>query len=191
MCKATDYLVLVNGDHRLPDGYENTITLLCVENSAGSQYQVEQKTYEAFLRLQEDLLKNDGIRAELISGYRTIAQQQGSFDNYLNKFGLEYANKYVAKPGHSEHHTGLAIDVGILQEGKILYTIEDLLSVDGLFAVIHRKLPQYGFILRYPADKKAVTKIGYEPWHFRYIDDPKIAKEIADRGLCLEEYCQA
>lgn len=186
----TDYLVLVNGDHRLPEGYENTVELVTVKNSAGSEYRVEKKTYEAFMRLREDLLENDGIQAELISSYRTIAQQQGSFDNYLHKFGLEYANKYVAKPGHSEHHTGLAIDVGILQGGRILYTIEDLLSVNHLFQVVHAKLPKYGFILRYPEDKKDVTGIGYEAWHFRYIDSPEIATEIAEKGLCFEEYHQ-
>ena len=96
----------------------------------------------------------------------------------------------MAKPGHSEHHTGLAIDVGILQDGKILYTIEDLVAVDYLFQIIHEKLPQYGFLLRYPKDKKDITKIGYEPWHFRYIDSPEIAKEIAEKGLCFEEYHQ-
>ncbi len=184
----TDYLVLVNGDHRLPEGYEDAVALIEVANSAGSKYTVEKKTYEAFCRLREDLLTNDGIQAELISSYRTIQQQQGSFDNYLNKFGLEYANKYVAKPGHSEHHTGLAIDVGILQGDKILYTIEELVSVDHLFQIIHAKLPKYGFILRYPKDKQTETKIGYEPWHFRYIDSPEIAKEIASTGLCFEEY---
>ena len=61
-------------------------------------------------------------------------------------------------------------------------------SVDDLFQIIHKKLPQYGFILRYPADKKPITKIGYEPWHFRYIDSPEIAQQIADGGLCFEEY---
>ena len=184
----TDYLVLVNGEHRLPEGYENTVELVIAKNCAGKEYNVEKKTYEAFCRLREDLLANDGIQAELISSYRTIAQQQGSFDNYLNKFGLEYANKYVAKPGHSEHHTGLAIDVGIFHQGKVLITIEELMSVDHLFQVIHKKLPKYGFILRYPKDKQPVTKIGYEPWHFRYIDSPEIATRIANEGICFEEY---
>ena len=186
----TDYLVLVNGEHRLPEGYADGLTLIPVKNCIGSQYIVEQRTYEAFCRLRQDLLENDGIQAELISSYRTIAQQQGSFDNYLNKFGLEYANKYVAKPGHSEHHTGLAIDVGILHEGKVLYTIEDLMSVEDQFQVIHKKLPKYGFILRYPDGKQSITKIGYEPWHFRYIDSPQIAAKIAEEGLCFEEYFQ-
>lgn len=185
-----DYLVLVNSEHRLPEGYENTVELITVKNCIEKEYTVEKKTYEAFCRLRQDLLENDGIQAELISSYRTITQQQGSFDNYLNKFGLEYANKYVAKPGHSEHHTGLAIDVGILHEGKVLYIIEDLMAVDHLFQVIHKKLPKYGFILRYPKNKQAETKIGYEPWHFRYIDSAGIAQEIADKDLCFEEYCE-
>lgn len=184
----TDYLVLVNGEHRLPEGYENTIELVTVTNTEGKTYDVETRTYEAFCRLQKDLLQNDGIQAELISAYRTVARQQKTFDNYVTKFGVEYATKYAAKPGHSEHHTGLAIDVGILQDGKIPYTIEDLLRVNHLFRVVHAKLPKYGFILRYPEDKKHITKVGYEPWHFRYIDSPEIAEEITGKGLCLEEY---
>ncbi len=184
----TDYLVLVNGDYALPEGYENTVEIITATNCAGSAYGVEKKTYEAFLKLRQELLENDGIQTELISGHRTIEAQIGSFNNYLNKFGLEYANKYVAKPGHSEHHTGLAIDVGIVQEGRIYYTIEDLLSVDHLFHIVHKKLPKYGFILRYPADKKAETGIGYEPWHFRYIDSPVIAQEITEKNISFEEY---
>lgn len=183
-----DYLILINGEHCLPEGYENTVELICAKNAAGSQYRLEKKTYEAFLRLREDLLKNDGIQVELISAYRTIKEQRAFFENYLNKFGLEYANKYVAKPGCSEHHTGLAIDVGIMVNGNILYTIEDLLAVDHLFKIVQEKLPRYGFILRYPRGKESFTKIGYEAWHFRYIDSPEIAKEITDNGLCFEEY---
>ncbi len=188
--KKTDYLVLVNEDNRLPDGFENTIELVSVENAVGDQYQIEKKTYEAFLRLREDLLENDGIQTELISIYRTVKQQQETFERYLNQFGLEYANKYVAKPGHSEHHTGIAIDVGIMLDGKLLRTIEDMLSVDHLFQTVQERLPKYGFILRYPKGKEAVTKIGYESWHFRYIDSPELAKEITEQGICFEEYCQ-
>ncbi len=188
--KKTDYLVLVNEDNRLPDGFEDTIELVSVENAVGDQYQIEKKTYEAFLRLREDLLKNDGIQTELISIYRTVKQQQETFERYLNQFGLEYANKYVAKPGHSEHHTGIAIDVGIMLDGKLLRTIEDMLSVDHLFQTVQKKLPEYGFILRYPKGKEAVTKIGYESWHFRYIDSPELAKKITQQGICFEEYCQ-
>ena len=101
---------------------------------------------------------------------------------------MEYTRKYVAKPGCSEHHTGLAIDVGILLDGKLRRKKEELLSLEHLFEIIHKKLPLYGFILRYPKGKESITQIAYEPWHYRYIDSPRIAQEITDNGLCLEEY---
>lgn len=183
-----DYLVLVNGEHRLSDDFEDSVELISVENAVGESYKVEKKTYEAFLRLREDLLENHGIQAELISGYRTGETQQAIFDNYTKRFGLEYARTYAALPGHSEHHTGFAIDVGILQDGKLSHLIADLLSYVEPFQIIHAKLPKYGFLLRYPKGKETITKVGYEPWHFRYIDSPAIAKEITDQGICFEEY---
>ncbi|MBR5543112.1 MAG: M15 family metallopeptidase [Oscillospiraceae bacterium] len=186
--KNTDYLVLVNDDNRLPEDFEETVEIISVENSFGDKYQIEKKAYEAFLRLREDLLKNDGIQTELISVYRTIAQQEEIFNRYVDKFGLEYAKTYAARPGHSEHHTGFAIDVGIVSDGKLARKIEELLAVGGLFEIVQKKLPRYGYILRYPKGKEAVTKIGYEPWHFRYIDSPEIAKQMTDARMCFEEY---
>ena len=188
--KKPNYLVLVNEDHRLPDDFEDSVEIISGENVVGRHFQIEKKTYEAFLCLQEDLLKNNGIQIELSSIYRTIQQQENIYQKYLNNFGLEYAKKYVAKPGHSEHHTGIAIDVGVVLDGKFYHTIEDILSVEYLYKTIQEKLPKYGFILRYPRGKESVTKIGYEPWHFRYLDSPEIAKEITDKGLCFEEYCE-
>lgn len=188
--KAPDYMILINGKNRLPDGFEQTVEIIPVENAVGEKYEIEKKTYEAFLRLRADLLENDGIQAELISVYRTVAQQEKTFENYTKRHGLEYAKKYAALPGHSEHHTGFAIDVGFLLDGKVDHSIAGLLSTDHLFKVVHRKLPKYGFILRYPEGKETITNIGYEPWHFRYIDAPEIAKEITDKGICFEEYWQ-
>ena len=186
--KNPDYFVLVNEDNRLPNGFEDTIELIPTENVAGNKFKVEKKTYDAFLGLQEDVLKNDGIQTVLLGSYRTIKQQEEIFERNLSEFGLEYTRKYVAKPGYSEHHTGLAIDVGILLEGKLYRTKEELLSVKHLFEIVHKKLPLYGFILRYPKDKESITKIAYEPWHYRYIDSSQIAQEITDKGICFEEY---
>ena len=185
-----DYFVLVNEDHRLPDGFEDTVERIPAENIAGNQFQVEKRTYDAFLRLQQDVLKNNGIQTVLLGAYRTIKQQEEIFERHLNEFGLEYTSKYVAKPGCSEHHTGLAIDVGILLEGKLYRTQKELLSVDRLLEIVQKKLPLYGFILRYPKDKESITKIAYEPWHYRYIDSPQIAQKITDKGICFEEYWQ-
>ena len=192
MCEAKkdgpDYFVLVNGEHRLPDGFEDAVELLTVRNAVGNNYLVEKRTYDAFVRLRDDLLNSDGIQTELIGGYRTLQKQEEIYERYRSSFGLEYALKYAAKPGHSEHHTGLAIDVGIMLDGKFCRVIEDLLSVDHLFKVVHEKLPRYGFVLRYPNGKENITKVGYEPWHFRYLDSPEAATEMTEAGMCFEEY---
>ncbi len=188
MHKKPDYMILINGENRLPDKFEETVEIISVENAVGEKYQIEKKTYEAFLRLREDLLKNDGIQTELISVYRTVPQQEETFERYTRQHGLEYAKTYVALPGCSEHHTGFAIDVCVVEDGKVEHSVAGLLATDAQFQSVHQKLPKYGFILRYPKGKEAITNVGYEPWHFRYIDDPAIAQQITDRGICFEEY---
>lgn len=190
MSKNPGYLVLVNEDNRLPCGFEETIELITVKNIFDEEYKIEKKTYEAYLRLRAELLENDGIHIELDSVYRTIEKQVEIYGEYLERHGEEYAKKYVANPGYSEHHTGMAIDVGIVKDGKFYRSIAELLSVDEIFKKVHKKVADFGFILRYPNDKQDVTKIGYEPWHFRYIDSPEIAKEMQDKNICFEEYIQ-
>ena len=188
--KKPDYLILVNGENRLPDNFEETIELIAVENAAGDKYIIEKGTYEAFLRMREDLIKNNGVQVELTSVYRNLEEQQAAFDEYLEEFGLEYATKYVAKPGHSEHHTGFAIDVGFIADGKFLRLAADLFNAVDLYKILHENMGRHGFILRYPPDKEDVTKISYEPWHLRYVGSGEIAQEIADKGICFEEYWQ-
>ena len=181
-------MILLNPAHGLPEDFENTITLLTVENAVGEVYQVEEKAYGAFLRLREDLMKHDGLQIELLSVYRDIPRQERTWAETLESKGEEYTRKYVAVPGHSEHHTGFALDVGFMLEGKLSHKNADLFSYEAMYQIVHKKLPRYGFILRYPADKEAITTIGYEPWHFRYIDDSEIAQAITDQGITFEEY---
>ena len=188
--RKPDYLILVNSEHRLPDNFEETIELVPAENAAGDKYIIEKGTYEAFLRMREDLIKNEGVQIEMTSVYRNLEEQQAAFDEYLEEFGLEYATKYVAKPGHSEHHTGFALDVGFIAEGKFLRLAEELFNAVDLYAILHKNLGRYGFILRYPESKQPITKINYEPWHIRYIGSAEIAQEIADKDICFEEYWQ-
>lgn len=188
MEKKPDYMILINSENKIPAGFVDTVALVEVENAEGDRFFVEKKTYEAFLKLQADVLENDGLHIELLNSYRTLEKQQAAFDNYLHKFGLAYAEKYAARPGCSEHHTGFAIDVSFLEEGKLTHGAQDLLKKDDLFRIVQAKLPKYGFILRYPRGKEAITKINYEPWHYRYIDSPEIAGEITDKGICFEEY---
>ncbi len=168
--------MLVNGDNRMPDGFVDTVKIIDIVNAVGENYKVEKKTYEAFMKLSEDVLNNDGIQIELCSAFRTVKFQEELFQRYETAFGIDYANKYVAKPACSGHNTDLGIDAGIVVDGKLFSSIEELLSVDNLFKIVQEKLLKYSFILRYPEGKENITKIGYEPWHFRYIDSPEIAK---------------
>ena len=190
MGKEPNYRILINSENKIPEGFIDTVELVEVENPEGSRFFVEKKTYEAFLKLQADIRKNHGLEIALLNSYRTLEKQQAAFDHYLHKFGLAYAEKYAARPGCSEHHTGFAIDVSFWQDGKLTHGAQELLEMDHLFKVVQAKLPRYGFILRYPRGKEEITKINYEPWHYRYIDSPELAREITEKGICFEEYFQ-
>ena len=91
-------------------------------------------------------------------------------------------------PGYSEHHTGLALDLYLVIDGKDVYLNEDMVEYPEIWAKIHEKLGKYGFILRYLEGKEAITGYSYEPWHIRYVNDAKIASEIMEKGITLEEY---
>ncbi len=185
----TNYMVLVNKQSKLPENWESTIELVDVYTGLDETYKVEKKTAEAYKKLKEDLY-NDHIIIELDSTYRTVQQQQEIWDEFEQEEGLEYTQKYVAVPGTSEHHTGLAVDVKIVKDGEIIDDNDDMTAETEIFSKIHAKLAKYGFILRYPVGKEDITGYGAEVWHFRYIDNPIVAKEIMDKGITLEEYLQ-
>ena len=182
-----DYLVLVNKQNKLPDDWEDVVELEESANRWGETYQVEKKALEAFCALQKDLLENDGIIIELDSTYRSVVRQQEIWDEFEAEKGLEYAQQYVAVPGYSEHHTGLAIDICLEKDGVRIDDNDDMIAEREIFSKIHAKLADYGFILRYLEGKDAITGYAYEPWHFRYVG-VDAAKEITAQGLTLEEY---
>ena len=185
----TDYMIIVNKQNKLPSDWEDRIELVDVKTGLDETYQVEKKTAEAYQKIREDLLK-DGITIELDSTYRTVKRQQEIWDEFEKEKGLEYTQKYVAVPGTSEHHTGLAVDVKIIKDGKVIDDNDDMTAETEIFGKIHQRLAKYGFILRYPVGKEDITGYGAEVWHFRYIDSPEIAKEIMDKGITFEEYLQ-
>ena len=186
----TDYMILVNKESKLPDDWESRIELVDVYTGLDETYQVEKKTAEAYKKLKADLAK-DHVIIELDSTYRTAKKQQEIWDEFLEEYGEEYTKKYVAVPGTSEHHTGLAIDVKLVKNGEIIDDNDDMTAETEFFSKVHKKLAKYGFILRYPVGKEDITGYGAEVWHFRYIDNPKIAKEIMDKGITLEEYLES
>lgn len=185
--KNIDYLVLVNKQNKLPDDWEKTVELVDVVNGQNETYKVEKKTADAYEKLRKELA-SEGVYIELDSTTRSVAEQQKLWDEWTIEYGEEYVKKYVAVPGYSEHHTGLAIDIMIMKDGKEISDNDEMIAEREIFSKIHSKLAKYGFILRYLEGRKDSTGYDYEPWHFRYIDSPEIAKEIMDKNITLEEY---
>ena len=181
------YLTLVNKNHPLPDNWEDRVKFITARNSLGEDIIIEENTYEQFVLLRNELLK-EGIQIELDSVYRSIDDQRETWDWFAENYGDEYTRNHISPPGFSEHHTGLAVDIYIVKDGRIIRENEDMLADTEDFAKVHELLPKYGFILRYLPDKKAITGYDYEPWHFRYVGYKNIAKEITEKGITFEEY---
>lgn len=133
--------------------------------------------------MNEAFYEESGLGGLLIkSAYRTRQEQKELYDARVAKDGVAKAEKYVAKPGHSEHETGLAFDMSVYVDGENTY-----ISDEPEYLPIYSMAYKYGFILRYPADKVNITGINYEAWHFRYVGLPH-AYYMTENDLCLEEY---
>lgn len=120
----------------------------------------------------------DNINIYLSSGFRSYDYQAQIYNNYVAMDGQANADTYSARPGHSEHQTGLAIDCNI---------IDDSFTGTPEAIWLENHCHEYGFIIRYPKSKESITGYKYEPWHIRYLGVEK-AKAVHDSGLCLEEY---
>ena len=182
-----DYLVLVNKENPLPEEWEDTVDTVHMTNSLGDDVEVERSAYDAYLEMKA-ALEEEGVYVDLDSARRSIAAQQQIVDDFTVKYGEDYVKRYVAVPGYSEHHTGLALDLYLNIDGVDVYENEDMVEYPEIWARIHEKLADYGFILRYLEGKEAITGYSYEPWHIRYVGSADIAKEITDQGVTLEEY---
>lgn len=184
-----DYMVLVNNKNPLPDDWMGKLLLKTTTNSVGDEVYTEANAYDAYLKLKEDLEK-EGIHTELDSAYRSVYAQQVIVDDFTKKYGADYVKTHVAEPGYSEHHTGLALDLYLIVDDKTVYENEDLVQYPEIWGKIHEKMPEYGFILRFPEGTKDITGVDYEPWHMRYVGSPEAAKKITESGLTLEEYLE-
>ena len=136
---------------------------------------LEENTYHAYQDLQK-ALKKENIEIGIESAYREISYQEELKNRLLTEKGEDYVKEFVAEPGYSEHHTGLAIDLAIKKDG--IYQ-DDPSPED--YKKIHSILHKYGFILRYPQGKEDITGYSYEPWHIRYVGSIP-AKIIKDEG---------
>lgn len=181
------YLVLVNKTHRLPSDWESEINLVKTSDPWGNDVIIEQKTLKQFEKLQKALL-NQGVDIRLDSVYRSVEDQEDLWAYFEQEYGEDYCKQYIAVPGYSEHHTGLAIDICMIINGESDNDNDHMIANTELFAKVHELMPEYGFILRYQKGKEDITGYSYEPWHLRFIGNTKIAKDITERGITLEEY---
>ena len=177
----TGNLILVNADYPYNEQVNET-DLVNVDKSA-CDVLLERRAVTLLSKLMEEINGWDQISA--VSGWRSMQEQENIYAQSLKENGSEFTQKYVALPGHSEHQTGLAIDLALTS-----YNI-DFIRPDfpytGICQTFRELSSQYGFIERYPQKKEAITGIAHEPWHFRYIGVPH-AEIMKKNDLCMEEY---
>ena len=143
----------------------------------GKQYLLTKDTYAKYVEMAE-AAKKDGITLKVLSSYRTEDYQDSLYNNSVRRNGKVYADNYSARAGHSEHQTGLAVDINST-EGVFAYTSE--------FKWLQQHAHKYGFIMRYPKGKEWITGYAYEPWHYRFVGN-EAAMRIYEEGITYEEY---
>lgn len=176
------YLTFVNKNYVLTENYKPQLS----QTLFGTHCRLDARCAPYYIDMYNAALK-DGCRLTPFSGYRSISTQKRNFENemrlYLNK-GCTFAEAYdkaatnILPPGTSEHNLGLAMDI---------VSINHNFDKSKEFKWLMEHGAEYGFILRYPADKTDITMVQYEPWHWRYVGK-KAAMEIMSKCITLEEY---
>lgn len=173
-------LIVVNRWNELPEDYSVELT----ELSNGQK--VDSRIYP-YLQEMFDAARAEDVYPVVREGYRTAEEQQEILDDkiqsYINQGYSQVkaertAKEWVALPGTSEHQLGIAVDINA-DKSKC--------SNEDVYGWLAENAYKYGFVLRYPPGKQKITGTSYEPWHYRYVGE-EAAKEIYERGICLEEY---
>lgn len=184
---VTSIDVLVNKQHPLPDGYKPSdlvvpdVPFLYTGNN--ENHMMRQEAAAALKKLF-DGAKKDGIYLDGVSAFRSYDTQKWLFDSYVKSQGEEKAKQFSALPGQSEHQTGLAIDVSG-STGQC--AAEDCFAATPEAKWLAAHAEEYGFIIRYPLGKEAITGYSYEPWHIRYLG-VDVAMKIYSQHETYEEF---
>ena len=173
-------LMIVNKYNSLsPDYKPESIKTFSSTYSYG-EVKAEEECYNAFIKMA-DAAKKDGITLILTSGYRSNARQEEIYMEMRNTNGKIYADSYAARPGSSEHETGLALDIFTYSA-----TTENFEKTDTYKWLIKNSY-KYGFIRRYEEGKASITGYKPESWHFRYLGED-IATKVHEEGITYDEY---
>ena len=174
-------LVLVNASHAVPEDWECDL----MELSNGRK--IDRRMYPELQQMFDDC-RAAGIKIKVNSGYRSYEDQKDILMDRYNKYkkqgmSTEEAQaetlKWVAYPGYSEHHTGIAVDITSSNTEEC--------SNSRTWTWLRENCAKYGFIWRYPGEKTHITGISNEEWHFRYVG-VEAATYIMEKGICFEEY---
>lgn len=185
-----DQLGLINKEHALPDDYiPEDLVIPDVPFPFAEDLPKKQMRKAAATALEELFEASEESELELYaqSGYRSYERQDAIFAANVDAHGEEAANNFSARPGESEHQSGLTMDVTSPGVNFDL-VIEFGETKEGQW--IKENAADYGFIIRYPEGKEDITVYQYEPWHLRYVG-VKAAQEIMSQGITLEEYLEA
>lgn len=161
-------ILIVNKTYGTPSNYEPD-NLVKVEKT-----QMVKEAADKYFELKEAAL-NEGINLFAMTGYRSVGFQTSIYNGYLKEDTKENVDTYSARPGYSEHHTGLAVDLNSLEQawGD---TDEGRWLSDNCY--------KYGFIIRYPKGKENITGYMYEPWHIRYVGED-LAEILYNKGMWI------
>ena len=173
-----DILVLVNKYYYLKEGYtpSDLITLTSKYNS-GINSKMRKEAADAFMQMS-DAATLDNITIKNASAFRSYDYQVNLYNKYVEKDGKKAADTYSARPGFSEHQTGLCTDINQIDSG---------FEKTDAFKWLDKNAYKYGFILRFPKDKENITGYQYESWHWRYVGK-KVAEIIKKENITFEEY---
>ena len=180
--------VVVNKERNLSDDYvpsdlvKITDVPTCLENPEVNQ--LRKSAADALTKMFEAAMDEIEVQLYARSGYRSYNTQVALYNGYVSNHGKEAADKFSAKPGQSEHQTGLAMD--ITSDSVNLQLTEDFGDTDeGIW--VSENAHRFGFIVRYQKGKEDITGYMYEPWHVRYVGED-LATKVYESGLTLEEY---
>lgn len=182
-------LILVGPTDPLPESFEPS--LVEVDNEQRIDARIEEAWYA-----WRDAAEEAGHNLFFASGYRSVERQKNNFNNsvqgYINEgYSEDEATKktkeYITEPGHSEHHTGLALDIVDQEWIAAGHGLDPEYDTQASQQWLIETMTDFGFVLRYPKDKEDITNILYESWHFRYVGEEN-AKFMVENDLTLEEY---
>lgn len=179
------YLVLVNKFYHLPENYERTDIQSISLQYAYHNNKAASIVIENFEKMREDIMNELNVHLMVNSSFRSYKDQEEIYNEFKKK-SLKYADSYAARPGHSEHQTGLSIDLTSL-EHPYINNKEDSFDKSEEYEWLKNNCHKYGFILRYPEGKEHITGYSNESWHFRYVGT-KAATQIYNENITFDEY---